>query len=107
MSDSEFRRSLLGIWRLVSDHEDVGGTLVKPYGDNPQGYLVYTPDGHGFVQLITMAERPDVFDFSANGPALRETTEANTALGTSAISARLTSVMVKLFTIMNSESCRA
>jgi hypothetical protein len=36
---------------------DVDGTLVKPYGDNPQGYLVYTPDGHMFVQFATRAQR--------------------------------------------------
>jgi hypothetical protein len=49
-------------------------------GDNPQGYLVYTPDGHVFVQMATR-ERPELFKPSTRGPVLLETTEADTALG--------------------------
>lgn len=47
LSDSELRQALLGTWRLVR----------HPLGDNPQGYLVYTPDGHVFVQFVIRAER--------------------------------------------------
>lgn len=57
MSNSDLRRSLLGIWRLVSVHIDVDGELVKPCGNDPQGYLVYMPDGHMFVQSATRGER--------------------------------------------------
>jgi hypothetical protein len=48
---------LLGTCRLVSLHDNLDGTLDKPFGDNPQGYLVYTPDGHVFVQYATRAKR--------------------------------------------------
>ena len=66
MSDSDLHEALLGVWRLVSVEHDVDGTPVKPLGDDPQGYLVYTPDNHVFVQFATRAERswpgPEVFE---------------------------------------------
>jgi hypothetical protein len=66
--DSELRLALLGTWRLISFQFDLDGTLVKPFGENPQGYLVYTPDGHVFVQFATRAERswpgPEVLEMS-------------------------------------------
>jgi hypothetical protein len=51
MSDSELRQALLGTWRLVSLQTEVDGTLVKPPGESPHGYLVYTSDGHVVVQF--------------------------------------------------------
>jgi hypothetical protein len=47
-SHSELRQMLLGTWRLIN---------WQPLGDNPQGYLVYTPDEHVFVQFATRAQR--------------------------------------------------
>lgn len=80
MSDSDLRQALLGTWRLVSNQIDVDGTIVKTFGDNPQGYLVYTADGHVFVQMANR-ERRELFETSAHGPLLLETTEANAELG--------------------------
>jgi hypothetical protein len=57
VSDSDLRQALLGTWRLVNLQETVDGTVAKPLGDNPQGYLVYTKDAHVFVQFATRAER--------------------------------------------------
>jgi hypothetical protein len=57
VSDSDLRQALLAIWRLISCQEIIDGTVVKPLGDNPQGYLFYTPDGHVFVQFATRAQR--------------------------------------------------
>jgi hypothetical protein len=71
MSDSDLREALLGTWRLISN---------QTLGDNPQGYLVYTRDGHVFVQMFAR-ERPELFGQSARGPVLLETTEADTRLG--------------------------
>jgi hypothetical protein len=51
MSDSELREALLGTWRLISLQEAANGALVKPFGDNPRGYIVYTPDGHVFAHF--------------------------------------------------------
>jgi hypothetical protein len=57
MSDSDLRQALIGTWRVIGFQVDVDGTVVKPLGDNPRGYLVYTPDGHVLVQIATRAQR--------------------------------------------------
>jgi hypothetical protein len=57
MSDSDLRQALLGSWRPISVQQDGVGTVVKPFGDNTQGYLVNTPD-HVSIQLAAR-ERPD------------------------------------------------
>jgi hypothetical protein len=66
MPDSDLRQALLGTWRLVNFQADVDSKTVKPWGDNPQDYLVYTPDEHVFVQFATRAQRgwpgPEVLD---------------------------------------------
>jgi hypothetical protein len=58
MSDSDLRQALIGTWRLVR----------HPLADNPQGYLVYTSDGHVFVQFVIRAERnwpgPEVLELT-------------------------------------------
>jgi Lipocalin-like domain len=84
MTDSDLRQALLGIWRIVSFQADVNGTTFKPFGDDPVGYLIFTPHGRVFVQFAAR-ERPDLFaqvpSNPPRGPVLRETTEANTAIG--------------------------
>jgi hypothetical protein len=72
VSDSDSREALLGTWRPISGYPRLG--------DNPQGYLVYTTDGHVFVQ-IAARERPELFGPSEKGPALLETAQANSAIG--------------------------
>jgi hypothetical protein len=66
LSDSDLRQALLGTWQLVSVLDN--GTTVTALGDNPQGYLVYTPDSHVFVQIATRAARswpgPEVLELS-------------------------------------------
>ena len=49
---------LVGAWRLVS-WEDRGedGEVSHPYGRDPVGYIMYTPDGYMSV-IITTANRP-------------------------------------------------
>ena len=56
MSDSELRQALLGTWRLVRIQDDPDSAVAST-GDKLQGYLVYTPDEHMFVQFATRAER--------------------------------------------------
>jgi hypothetical protein len=41
----------------VRNQFDVDGKLVKPLGDNPQGYLVYTPDDHVIVWMAALASQ--------------------------------------------------
>jgi hypothetical protein len=81
MSDSDLRQALLGTWRLVSFQSEVQGTLVKPFGDEPLGYLVYTADGHVFV-ILADRERPELFRSAAGrGPVLLDTAQPNTPFG--------------------------
>jgi hypothetical protein len=53
----------------------VDGTPVRPFGDDPQGYLVYTTDDHVFVQLATRAQR------HWPGPEVLEAPRPRTVLG--------------------------
>jgi hypothetical protein len=85
MSDSDLRQALLGTWRLIRIETNVNGSLVKPYGEDPLGYLVYTTDGHVFVQFAART-RPRLFRPTPYGNALVEATEANTISGFKAYS---------------------
>jgi hypothetical protein len=80
MSDSDLRQALLGTWRLISFQVDVDGASVNQFGDNPRGYLVYTPDGHVFVQYAAR-DRPQPLGQSAHGPVLLEAMRTNATLG--------------------------
>ena len=69
---------LLGTWRL---HATVDGTVVQPHGDNPQGYLVYTHDGHVLVQFA-VRERRELFKLTRSGcRCCEKTIEPDTELG--------------------------
>jgi hypothetical protein len=67
-SDSDLRQTLLGTWRLSSFQLDLDGIATYPLGDAPQGYLVYTSDGHVLVQFATNADRkwpgPEVLEMT-------------------------------------------
>jgi hypothetical protein len=58
-SGTSLRKSLVGAWRLVSNVEiDVKtGEVYRPYGDTPQGLILYTPDGYMSAQL-SASSRP-------------------------------------------------
>jgi hypothetical protein len=75
------RQALIGAWRLVSIEQDIDGRLVKPFGDNPLCYPVYTADGHVVVQFASRDRIPLFVPRPGRGPVLAETTEADTALG--------------------------
>jgi hypothetical protein len=74
VSDSDLRQALLGTWRLVRIQDDPESTPIVSTGDGLQGYLVYTPDEHVFVQFATRAERswpaPEVFEAWSRGAVL-------------------------------------
>jgi hypothetical protein len=59
-SSRSLRESLIGAWRLVSLVEtDVKtGEAYRPLGDQPQGLILYTPDGYMSAQL-SAAGRPN------------------------------------------------
>jgi hypothetical protein len=50
-------------------------------GDDPVGYLIYTPDGHMSAQFAARERRELFRPFPGMGMVLVETTEANTPVG--------------------------
>ncbi|GII57079.1 hypothetical protein Pth03_54680 [Planotetraspora thailandica] len=60
MTAEELRAALIGTWRLVS-YEATSvrtGEIVRPYGDAPDGLIVYTPGGHVSVQVMRSDRTP-------------------------------------------------
>lgn len=53
----ETPNQLAGTWRMVSATLEEGGTIRRPYGDNPNGMLVFTRDMH-FVEVLTDRDAP-------------------------------------------------
>ncbi len=52
------RSELIGTWRLVAfESHDEAGTITYPYGDAPEGFIVYAPDGYMAYAMQT-AHRP-------------------------------------------------
>lgn len=48
---------IAGTWRMVSATLERDGQIDRPYGENPQGMLVFTPDMH-FVEVLTNGDTP-------------------------------------------------
>src|SRR5436305_4038951 len=57
-ADDKPRERLIGTWRLIAaEREEIpSGTKTAFLGDNPSGFLHYTPDGR-MLALITRAGR--------------------------------------------------
>ena len=51
---TDLASSIVGVWRYVSfiDKETETGKLLKPFGESPSGYIVYTKGGHIVFSLI-------------------------------------------------------
>lgn len=57
-SPESFRRQLIGVWRCVSYKVTAsGGTPLYPYGEQPDGLLMYDRSGYMSVQIMK-PERP-------------------------------------------------
>lgn len=54
-----------GTWRMVAATLEANGNTQRPYGENPQGMLVFTTDMH-FVEVLTDGDTPR-FASSARG----------------------------------------
>lgn len=46
--------SIVGVWRYTSfvDKDLESGKILKPFGENPDGYIVYTKGGHIVFSLV-------------------------------------------------------
>jgi hypothetical protein len=58
-SGSTIASQLVGVWRLVSyTVEQMGHEDRFPFGPEPEGFLIYTPDGFVSAQLMKPGRRP-------------------------------------------------
>ena len=52
------KEQLTGTWTIVSnDNTASNGTKRQPFGPNPKGYMVLSPEGR-YVQILTNLDRP-------------------------------------------------
>ncbi|RRV10071.1 hypothetical protein EGJ27_00115 [Pseudomonas sp. v388] len=65
MPPSATPNQLAGTWRMISATLERDGKIEQPYGDNPQGMLVFTADMH-FVEVLTNGQTPH-FGSNARG----------------------------------------
>lgn len=56
-SGTRAANQVAGTWRMVSATLEAEGRIERPYGENPQGMLVFTPDMH-FVEVLTDGDAP-------------------------------------------------
>jgi Lipocalin-like domain len=58
-NSTSLRKSLVGAWQLVScDEIDVkSGEVYRPFGDTPEGLILYTHDGYMSAQLSASGRR--------------------------------------------------
>jgi Lipocalin-like domain len=63
------RQEILGAWALVSyELRAIDGTLIEyPFGDDAQGFLIYTDDGYMSAQLMRRDRPPYDHPSSAGG----------------------------------------
>jgi hypothetical protein len=75
-SKKSVKEQLMGTWTLVSvDNIYPDSSRVRPYGENPQGMLVFDEKGNYAIQILR-AGRPKI----ASGDKNKSTPEENTAL---------------------------
>ncbi|MGY3494218.1 lipocalin-like domain-containing protein [Bradyrhizobium sp. USDA 4502] len=53
--------SIVGVWKYVSffDRYVETGAIVKPFGESPSGYIVYTKGGHILFTLVGDRDVPN------------------------------------------------
>jgi hypothetical protein len=67
---------LVGTYRLVSvEHTDQEGSVGRPFGDAPIGFMAYTPEGYMFVTMM-QADRPAFAAGDILGGTIDERAEA-------------------------------
>ena len=75
-SEKKSKQKLIGTWSLVSvDNILPDGMRTKPYGDNPQGILMFDKNGNYAIQILR-ANRPKFI----SGDKTKGTNEENKAL---------------------------
>jgi hypothetical protein len=75
----KLRDQLIGAWKLVSYVERLvdGSAPLYPFSENPQGIIMYTPDGFMSAQLCRPDRTPFVFGDWFKGTPQEYEAEAN------------------------------
>lgn len=68
-------KQIQGSWNLVSFTNEQDGKKTEPFGPNPKGIAIYTPDGH-FSEIILRSSLPK---FASNN-RMKGTVEENQAI---------------------------
>lgn len=69
------KEKIIGTWEVVSAVNEADGKKTEPFGPNPQGYFVFTSDGHFSTSIL----RPGLPKFASNN-RLTGTPEENKAV---------------------------
>jgi hypothetical protein len=70
-------QQFIGVWKLISIQFHRGDQITRFWDDNPQGYLMYLPNGYMSVQLM-----PDQRRNYASGDPFHGTQEEHTETAT-------------------------
>jgi hypothetical protein len=54
---TSLRDEIVGTWTAVSQYVDQDGKKLEPFGSNPKGMVVYTPDGR-FILVLQRSTLP-------------------------------------------------
>ena len=58
-SDEELQASLVGTYRLVSvESTSEDGEVQRPFGEDPDGFMTFTPEGYMLALLALTTDRP-------------------------------------------------
>jgi len=59
-SAQDLAAQIVGVWKFVSNSnkETATGKIMKPYGEKPNGYIVYTKGGRVIFSLVAGEGRP-------------------------------------------------
>jgi Lipocalin-like domain len=53
---------LVGTWRVLTmEYYDADGTVGRPFGDHPEGFITYTPEGY-MMALLSRSDREPFVD---------------------------------------------
>ena len=71
-SDEELRARLVGTYRLVSvESASDDGEVQHPFGENPDGFITYTPEGC-MLAVLARSDRPTFADGDIMGGSEQE-----------------------------------
>ncbi len=75
-TDAELRDQLVGTYRVVAvESVDEDGDVRQPFGEDPAGYIAYTPEGY-MMAILSRRDRPRFADGDIMGGSEPERAQA-------------------------------